>query len=108
MFKRLFDILVAATLLLLTLPLMLATALAVRLALGPPVLLRQTRPGKGGIPFLFFKFSGVQSSAAMRPSPPSRKFLESRRLRRAGWGRQAVARRAPADAFWPLVARHQF
>ena len=56
MFKRLFDILVAATLLLLTLPLMLATALAVRLALGDPVLLRQTRPGKGGIPFLFFKF----------------------------------------------------
>ena len=56
MFKRLFDILVATTLLLLTLPLMLATALAVRLALGAPVLLRQTRPGKGGIPFIFFKF----------------------------------------------------
>lgn len=56
MFKRLFDILVAAFLLLLTLPLMLATAVAVHLALGAPVLLRQTRPGKGGAPFLFFKF----------------------------------------------------
>lgn len=56
MFKRLFDILVAAFLLLLTLPLMLATAVAVHLALGAPLLLRQTRPGKGGIPFLFFKF----------------------------------------------------
>lgn len=56
MYKRLFDILVAASLLLLTLPLMLATALAVRLAMGKPVLLRQTRPGRGGIPFLFYKF----------------------------------------------------
>ncbi len=56
MFKRLFDILVAASLLLLTLPLMLATALAVRWALGAPVLLRQTRPGMGGTPFVFFKF----------------------------------------------------
>jgi lipopolysaccharide/colanic/teichoic acid biosynthesis glycosyltransferase len=56
LFKRLFDILVAAFLLLLTLPLMLATAVAVHLALGAPVLLRQTRPGKGGAPFLFFKF----------------------------------------------------
>lgn len=56
MFKRLFDILVALSLLVLTLPLMLVTALAVRQVLGPPVLLRQTRPGKGGIPFLFYKF----------------------------------------------------
>jgi sugar transferase EpsL len=56
LFKRLFDILVAAFLLLLTLPLMLATAVAVHLALGAPVLLRQTRPGKGGAPFLFFEF----------------------------------------------------
>jgi sugar transferase EpsL len=54
--KRLFDILVAVSILLLTLPLILATALAVRLALGAPVLLRQTRPGKDGIPFLFYKF----------------------------------------------------
>ncbi len=56
MFKRLFDILVAASLLLLTLPLMLVTALAVRWALGVPVLLRQKRPGLGGMPFEFFKF----------------------------------------------------
>jgi sugar transferase EpsL len=56
LFKRLFDILVAASLLLLTLPLMLVTALAVRWALGVPVLLRQKRPGLGGMPFEFFKF----------------------------------------------------
>lgn len=56
MLKRLFDILVAVSILLLALPLIVATALAVRLALGTPVLLQQTRPGKGGIPFLFYKF----------------------------------------------------
>lgn len=56
MLKRFFDILVAASILLLALPLIVATALAVCLALGTPVLLRQTRPGKDGIPFVFYKF----------------------------------------------------
>ena len=56
MLKRLFDILVAGSILLLTLPLILATALAVRLSLGAPVLLQQARPGKDSIPFLFYKF----------------------------------------------------
>lgn len=56
MLKRIFDILVAVSILLLALPLIVATALAVRVVLGAPVLLRQTRPGKCGIPFLFYKF----------------------------------------------------
>lgn len=56
MFKRLFDLLVSATLLALTLPLTLAVALAVRVAMGSPVLLRQTRPGLYGEPFTFYKF----------------------------------------------------
>lgn len=85
MFKRLFDILVAATLLLLTLPLMLATALAVRLALGPPVLLRQTRPGKGGIPFLFFKFRTMteERDGAGRLLPDERRLTPFGRWLRA-------------------------
>lgn len=76
MFKRLFDILVAASLLLLTLPLMLVTALAVRLTLGAPVLLRQTRPGKGGIPFRFFKFRTMteERDAAGRLLPDERRL----------------------------------
>lgn len=56
MLKRLFDVLAAMLLLLLTLPLFLGTALAVRIALGSPVLLRQTRPGRNGKPFAFMKF----------------------------------------------------
>ncbi len=85
MFKRLFDILVAATLLLLTLPLMLATALAVRLALGDPVLLRQTRPGKGGIPFLFFKFRTMteERDGAGRLLPDERRLTPFGRWLRA-------------------------
>ena len=85
MFKRLFDILVAATLLLLTLPLMLATALAVRLALGAPVLLRQTRPGKGGIPFIFFKFRTMteERDGAGRLLPDERRLTPFGRWLRA-------------------------
>lgn len=56
MFKRIFDLLVSASLLALTLPLTVAVALAVRLAMGSPVLLRQTRPGLHGKPFTFYKF----------------------------------------------------
>jgi sugar transferase EpsL len=54
--KRLFDLFAAMSLLLLTLPLLAATAIAVRLALGSPVLLRQLRPGRYGEPFIFLKF----------------------------------------------------
>jgi sugar transferase EpsL len=54
--KRFFDIAMAATILLLALPLMATTALAIRLVLGSPVLLRQTRPGPHGQPFAFYKF----------------------------------------------------
>ncbi len=47
---------VALTLMGLLLPVLAAVALAVRLALGSPVLLRQVRPGWHGRPFTFFKF----------------------------------------------------
>lgn len=54
--KRLVDLLVSATLLVLTLPLTVVVALAVRIAMGTPVLLRQMRPGLHGRPFVFYKF----------------------------------------------------
>lgn len=40
----------------LLLPIMAAVAMAVRIVLGSPVLLRQIRPGYQGRPFLFYKF----------------------------------------------------
>lgn len=54
--KRLFDIVVSGVLLLLLLPLLLATAIAIRIALGGPVLFAQLRPGIGGRPFNMVKF----------------------------------------------------
>lgn len=56
MLKRLFDILVSGTLLLLLSPLILLTALAVRCAFGSPILFRQQRPGLKGRLFTIYKF----------------------------------------------------
>lgn len=54
--KRLFDLAVAFVLLLLLLPVLGGVAVAVRVSLGGPVFLRQTRPGWLGRPFVFYKF----------------------------------------------------
>ena len=54
--KRLFDFVLAGVMLIVLAPLLLVLALCVRLALGSPVLFRQTRPGLGGEPFAILKF----------------------------------------------------
>lgn len=54
--KRLFDCVVAASALLVLSPILLATALLVRVKLGSPVLFRQQRPGLHGQPFMMLKF----------------------------------------------------
>uniref|UniRef100_UPI0015E1A2D9 sugar transferase n=1 Tax=Streptomyces sp. SM12 TaxID=1071602 RepID=UPI0015E1A2D9 len=54
--KRCLDVLVAALALLLASPVLLACALAVRIADGPGVLFRQQRVGQGGRPFVILKF----------------------------------------------------
>lgn len=54
--KRLFDIAVAGTTLVLLAPLLLVVATLVRLKLGQPVCFRQIRPGMRGIPFEMVKF----------------------------------------------------
>lgn len=55
-FKRLFDITLAALALLLLSPVLAGAALAVLLVLGRPVLFRQTRPGYLEKPFTILKF----------------------------------------------------
>jgi sugar transferase EpsL len=54
--KRTFDVTASLAALLLLSPLLLATALLVRVCIGSPVLFRQTRPGLGGRPFEVLKF----------------------------------------------------
>ncbi len=57
--KRLFDVVGAACLLLVTAPLTLTTAVVVKLYDGGPVLFRHTRIGRDGQPFEFLKFRSV-------------------------------------------------
>lgn len=54
--KRTFDIVIAATALLLFLPVLTVLAVAVRVLLGRPVLFRQLRPGYMERPFTIYKF----------------------------------------------------
>ena len=60
--KRAFDIAVAAALLVVLSPALLIVALAVSAGLGKPVLFRQTRPGRGGQPFILLKFRTMINS----------------------------------------------
>lgn len=53
--KRIFDLLVAGTALILLSPLLLAVMIAVRVKLGTPILFRQVRPGRNARPFELIK-----------------------------------------------------
>jgi lipopolysaccharide/colanic/teichoic acid biosynthesis glycosyltransferase len=57
--KRPIDVLGALLALLLFSPLMLVTALAVKLSSPGPIIFRQTRLGRGGVPFTFYKFRSI-------------------------------------------------
>ncbi|MBW8270446.1 sugar transferase [Caldovatus sp. SYSU G05006] len=59
--KRALDVAGAALLLALLAPLLALAALAVRLALGPPVLFRQVRAGRGGAPFTLLKLRSMRA-----------------------------------------------
>jgi sugar transferase EpsL len=54
--KRTFDLLAAATGLIVLSPLLVTTGLVIRLSIGSPVLFRQQRPGYRGRPFTMIKF----------------------------------------------------
>ena len=54
--KRIVDLVCGVTLLVLTLPVMVAAAIAIRVHLGPGVISRQTRLGRHARPFTILKF----------------------------------------------------
>jgi lipopolysaccharide/colanic/teichoic acid biosynthesis glycosyltransferase len=54
--KGLFDLFLAAAAFLILAPMLAALALAVRLAIGTPILFTQVRPGLHGRPFTIYKF----------------------------------------------------
>jgi len=63
--KRMMDLAIAVPALVFSLPIQAAVAVAVAIMLGRPVLFRQTRPGRHGVPFTILKFR------TMRPIDPS-------------------------------------
>lgn len=83
--KRLFDLILASLALILLSPLLLLTALAVRLGLGKPVLFRQPRPGYKGRIFTLYKFRTMRDVLAPdgTPLPDERRLTALGRLLRA-------------------------
>jgi lipopolysaccharide/colanic/teichoic acid biosynthesis glycosyltransferase len=59
--KRMLDAALAAVLLVLTAPLLLGVALAVRVVLGPGVVFRQVRAGRHGLAFTLLKFRSMRA-----------------------------------------------
>jgi lipopolysaccharide/colanic/teichoic acid biosynthesis glycosyltransferase len=57
--KRLFDVVVAGSALVVLSPLLLAIAVLIRVRLGSPIIFRQQRPGLGGRPFTLYKFRSM-------------------------------------------------
>lgn len=78
--KRLIDCLVAAVLLLFTLPLLVILALLIRLSMGRPVLFCQVRPGLHGRLFTLYKFRTMCDV----PAPGEPPLTDSERLTRLG------------------------
>ncbi|MBD8004751.1 sugar transferase [Bacillus norwichensis] len=54
--KRAFDLIVSTTCFTFFLPLIVLTALLIRMKLGSPVIFKQMRPGLNGEPFMLYKF----------------------------------------------------
>ena len=69
MAKRIFDLLGAAVALLLLSPLLLLTAVLVKLDSPGPVFFRQERVGRGGVPFRIHKFRTMRADAPARGLP---------------------------------------
>jgi len=67
--KRAFDVAVAATLLILTLPIIAVTALLIGLEGGPPVIYRQERVGLRGKTFNLLKFRSMEHNAEKDGKP---------------------------------------
>ncbi len=60
--KRIFDLLVAVTALLVLAPVLFGVAILIGLQMGSPVVFRQQRPGRGGRPFEMIKFRTMHDS----------------------------------------------
>ena len=117
--KRLLDIVLAAVVLVVSLPVLILVAGLVRILMGPPVLFHQIRPGVNGEPFTLVKFRtmrlaprgpGVcrraQDHAPWRPPAPDQPRRTPRALERAEGGHEP-GRPAPLLMEYEQVLPHQ-
>ncbi len=95
--RRLAEIAFCTALLALTLPLMLVTAVAIRLEGGGPVLFRQIRIGQHGAPFHVLKFRTMRTDA--EPNGPVWATVNDPRITRIG----ALLRRSRIDELPQLL-----
>jgi lipopolysaccharide/colanic/teichoic acid biosynthesis glycosyltransferase len=85
--KRVFDVAVAASALVLLSPLFAFLAMLVRATLGSPVLFRQKRPGFHGSPFVLVKFRSMTD----RYDEAGRRLPDKKRLTRVGRALRATS-----------------
>ena len=81
MLKRLVDVVVGVGALIILAPVLLLLAVVVRGTIGPPVLFRQLRPGKGGRPFTILKFRTMRISNGCPEDDAARLTTAGRALR---------------------------
>jgi sugar transferase (PEP-CTERM system associated) len=96
--KRVFDIVVSATMLVLTLPLLLLTALAIKLEDRGPILYSQERVGLFGKGFTLYKFRSMREDAE-RHCGPQWAVANDTRVTRVG----AVIRKVRIDELPQLI-----
>ena len=80
--KRIFDFLISLAAVTLFLPAFVIMVIVVRLSGKGPAVFRQERAGKGGKPFVFYKFRTMRSD--VDPFGPSPKSAKDPRLTRIG------------------------
>jgi sugar transferase EpsL len=83
--KRLFDLVFSILAIIILSPILLLTAILVRVFLGTPILFKQQRPGYKGRPFFIYKFRSMLDAVdrAGNPLPDSERLTRFGRILRS-------------------------
>lgn len=95
MLKRLIDIVASAVGLIVLAPVLIGVAVAIRITMGPGVLFRQQRPGRGGRIFAMYKFRTMTDARDSSGMP----LPDAERLTRLG----SFLRRSSLDELPELI-----
>src|SRR6187402_2673788 len=81
--KRSFDVAVATSMLIVSAPALLGAAAAIAMTMGRPILFRQRRPGRDGVPFEILKLRTMMVEPGAGPESDARRLTALGRLLRA-------------------------